>query len=106
MTFTGFLNRDIVTYNLLRRGISNMRIDAWFWRPSEEKPEDVFGRAINGSDVVIAATEGTRVAQAGLPSNNILPLTLSLVQKNSKFVLHRSIPSGQGSIHIYVRKQI
>jgi hypothetical protein len=106
MTFTGFLNRDVVTYDLLRRGVLNMRIDAWFWRPSEEKPEEVFGRAISGSDVVIAATEGTRVAQAGLPSNTILPLTLSLVQQNSDFVLLKSIPSGQGSIHIYVRKSI
>ncbi len=106
MTFTGFLNRDVVTYDLQRRSIANMRVDAWFWRPSEEKPEEVFGRAISGSDVVIAATEGTRVAQAGLPSNTILPLTLSLVQQNPDFVLLKSIPSGQGSIHIYVRKSI
>ena len=104
MTFTGDLNIDVVTYDLHKHGISNMEITYWFFRPLEEKAEDVFGLAISKADVVIAATEGTRVAQPWMPSNKILPLTLSLVQKNHDFVLLKSIESGQGSVQIYVRK--
>ena len=104
MTFTGDLNKDVVTYDLLKHGISNMEIIGSRFRPAENTIEIWFDRAISRSDVVIAATEGTRVAPPGMPVNNVLPLTLSLVQKNHDFVLLKSIESGQGSIQIYVRK--
>ncbi|GEM_PF-4626213 len=104
MTFTGDLNHDVVTYDLLKHGISNMKFMGNHFRPKEDKAEVWFGRAMSDSDVVIAATEGTRVAPPGMPANNVLPLTLSLVQKNHDFVLLKSIESGQGSVQIYVRK--
>lgn len=104
--FTGALNCDVITYDLLQHGTKNIRIDDWFWRPTEENPYDVFGRAISGSDIVIAATEGALVARSNMPVSFILPLTLSLVQNNLNFVLYRSIPSGQGTVNLYVRKTI
>jgi len=104
--FSGFLNVDVITYDLLQWGIQDTRFDDLFWTPYEEDPLVIASRALERSDVVIAATRWARVAQSRLPSTTILPSTLSLVEKNPAFVLFRSIPSGQGLIHIYARKSI
>ncbi|MBU3549914.1 hypothetical protein [Polynucleobacter sp. MWH-Berg-3C6] len=104
ITFTGFLNRDVLLYGLLKQGISSMKIDSWFFRPQEEDPNQVFGRAIDRADIVIAASEGASVSSSGMPSNKILPLTLSLVKHNNNFKLLEIIPAGQGNIYLYVRK--
>jgi hypothetical protein len=104
VTFTGFLNLDVLNYNLLKYGVTHMRAAGWFFRPAEEDPVEVFGRQIDRSDIVIAATEGTLVAQSGMPSNQILPLTLSLVQQHPQFTLLTTFPSGKGSIQLYTRK--
>lgn len=106
ITFTGILNRDVVEYNLLKDGESNFIVNYLFFRPLVENPEVVFTQAFNEASVVIASTEHTNVAQSGMPSNTILPLTLSLIQKSKDFYLLKSIKSGLGTIHIYLRKQI
>lgn len=104
MTFTGFLNRDVLSYNLLKRGYNSLKINYGFFRPSEEDPREFFGRGIKDADIVIAASEGTSVLDSAMPSNRILPLTLSIVQDDPELELWKRIPSGDGSFYIYVRK--
>ncbi len=104
VTFTGFLNRDILSYSLLKRGVNSLRINGWFFRPAEEDPQEAFGKALEEADIVIAAEQGAAVAESGMPSNQVLSLTLSMARESSDFVLLKSIPSGKGSIYIFVRK--
>ena len=106
VTFTGFLNRDVLSYDLLKRGVNTLQINAWFLRPDEEDPTEVFGRNIEQADIVIAASEDAAVAGSGMPSNRFLSLTLSMARQSSKFGLHKSIPSGRGSVSIFVRKNL
>ncbi len=103
VTFTGFLNRDVLSFNLKKQGITSMHVSSWFFRPAEEDPREVFGRAIENADIVIAASEGTEVARSGMPSNKLLTFTHSLVAQHPEYRLMKTIASGKGFVYIYQR---
>jgi hypothetical protein len=105
--FTGFVNVDFLEYELLKSRVDNLRVFSWHFRPAEEEPTVVYGRGIAASDLVIAATENSQIGKtSNMPSNKILPLTLSLIQNNPDFYHLTSIPSGIGEVEIYSRKKI
>lgn len=103
LTFTGFVNRDVLSYELKKQGITWVQVNGWFFRPQEEDPREVFGRAIESADIVIAASAGTEVARSSMPANQILSFTLALVAQHPEYRLLKSIPSGTGSVFVYQR---
>lgn len=103
--FVGPLSAETLTYELFKHGVSNVRVGTYFFRPAEDDPVEVCKRRINEAHFVVAASEGARIAQLKMPVNQILPLTLSLVQNDPAFTHLQSIPSGQGSVEVFVRNK-